>query len=273
MSNEIKLNYGNKILNLRKRFKLSQENFGKLLDLTKGQISSYEREVSQPPLENIFKIADLFNCAIDELMDIPTKNNFYLNWLLDQEDHQINYNENSFTRIEFDASVGLIKLYPNEFIKYKNVKGFNEAFITETIFLLLTGEYDNRIINHFTRNFDSLEKLNDEEILIGNNLPINGNLLMNGYPLLFQLHMNLNKKSWLGDKKSWPTSNFNILALQLPNGKIIRLYISSFATGCQLYAGYSEELEKRIKLWLSLDKEKRIDLSIAYVLRQSKKND
>ena len=60
MSNKIKLNYGSKILNLRKRFKLSQENFGKLLGLTKEQISSYEREVSQPPLENIFKIADLF---------------------------------------------------------------------------------------------------------------------------------------------------------------------------------------------------------------------
>lgn len=210
MSNKIKLNYGSKILNLRKRFKLSQENFGKLLGLTKEQISSYEREVSQPPLENIFKIADLFNCAIDELVDVPTKNNFYLNWLLDQENHQINYNENSFARIEFDASVGLIKLYPNEFIKYKNIKGFNETFVTETNFLLLTGEDDNRIINHFTRNFDSLEKLNDEEILIGNNLPINGNLLINGYPLLFQLHMNLNKKSWLGDKKSWPTSNFKL---------------------------------------------------------------
>ena len=78
--------------------------------------------------------------------------------------------------------------------------------------------------------------------------------------------MALEKKSWLGHPACWPTRGPNILALKLSSGKIIRLHISSLATGCQLYASYSVELEKRINSWLELDKKEAQSLAIEYAL-------
>ena len=81
--------YGMKIQNLRKLYKLSQGDFGALLGMTKGQISSYEREVSQPTLETLNKIAQYFNCTLEELTETPIREEFYFKWLLDQEEHTL----------------------------------------------------------------------------------------------------------------------------------------------------------------------------------------
>lgn len=56
------------------------------------------------------------------------------------------------------------------------------------------------------------------------------------------------------------------LALRLSSGKIIRLHISTMATGCYLYATYSKELEERINLWMALKKKDAMKVAIDYAL-------
>lgn len=65
---------------------------------------------------------------------------------------------------------------------------------------------------------------------------------------------------------SRPTKGTNILALRLSSGKIIRLHISTMATGCYLYATYSKELEGRINLWMALKKKDAMKVAIDYAL-------
>ena len=260
--------FGDKIQSLRKRYGLSQGDFGKLLGLTKGQISSYEREISQPTLETIIKIAQFFNCAIEELTDIPIRSDFYLNWLLDQEIHRLEYNMDISKKILFNASAGLVEVKFDEYLRYGLNRGIseNEPPVVATNFLLLYSQENNELITYFESIFDKLETVIREDILMGVKIPINETLLTDGYPLLFNLYMQLGKGSWLGRAEAWPTIRGNILALQLSNGRIIRLHISNLSTGCQLYGSYCKDLEERIKIWQGLDKKNAKSLAIEYAL-------
>jgi transcriptional regulator with XRE-family HTH domain len=53
---------------LRKQTKDSQEAFGKLFNLTRGQVDSYERKVATPKTELIGKIAAHYKTTIEVLM-------------------------------------------------------------------------------------------------------------------------------------------------------------------------------------------------------------
>ena len=142
---EVGFNYGMQIQNLRKSYKLSQGDFGALLGMTKGQISSYEREVSQPTLETLNKIAQFFNCTLEELTDTPVREEFYLKWLLDQEEHFISFTQEMGNQIEFKASAGLIEVQVDEYLTYGASKGIKEGEppIFAANFLLLEGDKSN----------------------------------------------------------------------------------------------------------------------------------
>lgn len=276
------LHYGDKIQKLRKLYDLSQSEFGNLLGLSKGQISSYEREISQPSLETIIKIAQYFNCAIEELTDIPIRNDFYLNWLLDQKVHKIRFQQDLDSKVEFEAKAGLITINFDEYIEYGVRLGIEEGApsVVAANFLLLESNNSNVLINHFDKIGPILESIKRKDILFGTsiknilsgkNIPEDKNLLIEGYPLLVCLYTSLEKKSWLCDPRCWPTEGTNILALRLNDGKIIRLHISSLSTGCQLYASYSKDLEERINLWLSAQAKKDLrPAAVEYALEWNK---
>ena len=120
-----------------------------------------------------------------------------------------------------------------------------------------------------------LEEVERKNILIGHAvdqqtgiaaLPKNITTFIPGYPLLVELYRVLEKGAWLGNPIAWPTKGTNILALRLASGKIIRLHISTIATGCYLYATYSKDLEERINLWQALQKKDAIKLAVEYAL-------
>ncbi|WP_315119467.1 helix-turn-helix transcriptional regulator [uncultured Clostridium sp.] len=54
--------------NLREEFEMTQEQVGKLLNITKQAIYSYEKGENEPTIDAIVKIADVFNVSVDYLL-------------------------------------------------------------------------------------------------------------------------------------------------------------------------------------------------------------
>ena len=52
---------------LRKQKRLSQEELGKMIGVTKGTISTYESGDREPPLKTLIKIADALDVSLDWL--------------------------------------------------------------------------------------------------------------------------------------------------------------------------------------------------------------
>lgn len=63
------MNLGNKIIKLRKKEKLSQENLADKLGVTRNTISNWELNITKPDILQIKKISKVFNVSIDELLD------------------------------------------------------------------------------------------------------------------------------------------------------------------------------------------------------------
>ena len=55
------------IRSLRKERSLTQEQLGKLIDVTEGTVSKYEGNIMTPPFEKLRSIASIFNISMDTL--------------------------------------------------------------------------------------------------------------------------------------------------------------------------------------------------------------
>ena len=62
------VDFGDRLKELRKRSKLSQEQLAQQLGITKGMISSYETSMRMPSYHILLKIALLFNVSTDYLL-------------------------------------------------------------------------------------------------------------------------------------------------------------------------------------------------------------
>ena len=62
--------FGNRILELRTKLKLSQTEFGKKVGFSAQTISKYERGEKNPQIENVVKIALAYDVSLDWLCDI-----------------------------------------------------------------------------------------------------------------------------------------------------------------------------------------------------------
>ena len=65
----INLKIGNKILELRKKANLSQENLAEKLDVSRQTISKWETGETSPDLKQAASISKIFNISLDELVD------------------------------------------------------------------------------------------------------------------------------------------------------------------------------------------------------------
>ena len=65
----INLKIGNKILELRKKSNLSQENLSELLGVSRQTISKWETGETSPDLKQAASISKIFNVSLDELVD------------------------------------------------------------------------------------------------------------------------------------------------------------------------------------------------------------
>ncbi len=70
---------GERLYDLRKDKGLSQEELGKILNINKHSISSYERDKSEPPDDIKIRLAKFFNVSIDYLLGMTDSPNPYNN--------------------------------------------------------------------------------------------------------------------------------------------------------------------------------------------------
>ena len=64
---------GNKLVNLRKEKKLSQDSLADKLGVTRQTISNWELNITKPDIIQIKNLSEIFNMSIDELLDNNTK--------------------------------------------------------------------------------------------------------------------------------------------------------------------------------------------------------
>ena len=67
------MNLGNKILQLRKKNGLSQEQLGEKVEVTRQTISNWELGETAPNPEQLKKLSKTFNVSIDEILDNDSK--------------------------------------------------------------------------------------------------------------------------------------------------------------------------------------------------------
>ncbi|WP_170110318.1 helix-turn-helix transcriptional regulator [Flavilitoribacter nigricans] len=53
---------------LRRTRSWTQTEFGRLIDASKGSVSSYEKAINQPTIDTLIKMAQLFEISIDDLL-------------------------------------------------------------------------------------------------------------------------------------------------------------------------------------------------------------
>lgn len=63
------MEFGNKLLELRKKENLSQEALAEKLNVTRQTISKWELNETSPDLKQAFLISKLFNISLDELVN------------------------------------------------------------------------------------------------------------------------------------------------------------------------------------------------------------
>jgi transcriptional regulator with XRE-family HTH domain len=69
---------GNNLYKLRKKAKLTQEELGKLLNISNVSYGAYERNESLPPVDKLISLANFYNVSTDYLLDMKKneKENF-----------------------------------------------------------------------------------------------------------------------------------------------------------------------------------------------------
>jgi transcriptional regulator with XRE-family HTH domain len=58
----------NRIKKLREENDITQEELAQKLEMSKGIISLYEKEIRKPSLEVLIKLSEIFDCSIDYLL-------------------------------------------------------------------------------------------------------------------------------------------------------------------------------------------------------------
>ena len=62
------MSIGNKIEDLRKKKKMSQEKLADLLGISRQTLSNYENDITSPDLNQSKKICEIFDVSLDELI-------------------------------------------------------------------------------------------------------------------------------------------------------------------------------------------------------------
>lgn len=70
--------FGLRLKELRKAKNLSQNEVAKRLDVTRSTISGYERNTITPSIEQIVKLALLYNTSLDYMLGMTNRSYLYL---------------------------------------------------------------------------------------------------------------------------------------------------------------------------------------------------
>lgn len=263
----INTNFSLYLKKLRKDYGLTQEDLGKILNLTKGQISLYEKNVSLPKIDLIARILQYFNIPITQLINFSIRSNFYFREVVSGQPIHINSLPTSIGTEELTGLAGLIKI--PDTVKTRPNTPLASTLVKYCNFMFLVPNENSELANFFYKNLDTLPFQSLENMFDYNAwcLPSQNTKFYDGYPLLYQLIWSCNKGSWLNSPIAKPATDDNILTLVLPqNDEIIRLYILPEKNGCKLHALRSPDLQVEIESWLQKEKKEQQQLAREYCL-------
>lgn len=251
---------------LRNDYGLTQEELGEILNLTKAQISFYERGMSYPKVDLVTRVAQYFNVPLTQLIESSIRSDFYF--------REVVTGQNTIIKIPTIGGIetlngvpGLIEIPAHVNIKANN--SLNPNIVKYANFMLLFPEDESDIAQFFYKHFDKLHKQDMENLFKHEDwvLPKQNTPFYDGYPLLYQLLWASKKGAWLNSTLARPATDVNILALALPqNDKIIRLYILPEKNACRLHATYCLELQERFVEWLQKNEKERKAIAQKYCL-------
>lgn len=144
----MKRKIGSKIRDIRKKKKMSMENFGKLFDppASKGVVSNWENDYNYPNSERLIRIAELGDITVDELLYGSLDD--YAQRLLDELEEELQEDE-SIKKGVIPLIISDIKnkMFPRFFPReFKNKESLEEEFT----------EYKDSALKTWT-NFDELD--------------------------------------------------------------------------------------------------------------------
>ena len=67
------MNYGQKIAEFRKSANLTQAELGAKLNITAQAVSKWENSLSEPDIDSIRKMCEIFNVSVDEFLGVSVK--------------------------------------------------------------------------------------------------------------------------------------------------------------------------------------------------------
>ena len=254
---------------LRNDYGLTQEELGKILDITKSQISFYETGISRPNTDLLARIAQYFNVPLTQLVESSIRHDFYFREVVTGENITIQLPTK--TGVEtLTGEPGLIEI-PDQ-ADVKEVGSHNPDLLEYANFMLLFPQEgkESAIASFFYEHLDELGHQKIEDLFRHDEwMPyVKPTITYDGYPLLYQLLWVNQKGAWMRSTVAKPATNANVLALVLPqNDEIIRLYIQPENHGCKLHAKRCQGLDKLILNWLAKSKKERQQIARKYCLQ------
>ncbi|MDV5064227.1 helix-turn-helix domain-containing protein [Veillonella sp. YH-vei2232] len=252
---------------LRKDYKLTQEDLGKILNVTKLQISYYERGVSYPKADLVARVAQYFNVPINQLIEPSIRSNFYFRPIVKGENIPLDNIPNKNGMAKFTGIPGLIEI--PSIIQDRPYTAINPNIMKYANFMVLLPSESNDLVQFFYTHFKELPEQPIERLFGYEfwNQPPKNTPSYDGFTLLYKIFSATKQEAWLRSPLAQPANDANILALLLPeNNHIIRLFIRPEKYGCKLHATYSSDLENLIASWLEEDPAQRIAKAQQYCL-------
>ena len=151
---------GEKIYNLRRSKKISQEEFAEILNTSRQAVSKWERNEAKPDIDKLIIIAKLFNVSIDYLLSYEINYsdiNVFIDKLKDC------YKNNKFI-IDVNDIKSLCSKYPNNFKLYLYSAGYlYVAFVdnNNSEYLDLALAFINKAILLFIPEYNEIASLNE----------------------------------------------------------------------------------------------------------------
>ena len=63
------MKFGDKLIKLRKKNGMSQEDLANLLNVSRQSVSKWESNNTYPETDKIIQICNIFNCSMDDLIN------------------------------------------------------------------------------------------------------------------------------------------------------------------------------------------------------------
>lgn len=233
-------NFGERLKELRIKNNLTQRELAKYIGSTNPQISLYERNITTPSIDILLKLSYALDTPIEQLLDLPSIEILYKNYLLDQKEHILICED----KIKCRAGVVIDERCINE-VELRQVY----------YFLLLNISADSKMLSLIKNSIlDKPVPTNNPYMEYRGNYE-NG---FYGASLLMAIYKGLNAVSCFGNPSTLPSSIPNLLACLMPNGDILELKIGNLCNNFKVIARINPTLSKYIKAFFSIDENVRI---------------